>query len=96
MQAGRIGYESGIAVTLAKKNLPKQKDRNPKGTPADQLRYPFYPMYCNRLGHKDARSKQCQMHGKEKKERDAAKKAIEGEAIKNEIERMSKQGKKSF
>ena len=97
LQVDRIGYESGIAVTPAKKKLPKAKDRNPKGTPKDQLRCPFYHMYCKLLGHQDTRSKHYQMHGNEKKkEREDAKKVIETEVINSEALRLAKQGKKRF
>ena len=101
LQVDSIGYQTGIAVTLARKSLPSQKDRNeernPPGTPQEQLRCPFYPTYCNVKGHRDARSKVCAMSGKDKqKDRDVAKKSIEAVAVQGEIEKLSKKGKKGF
>ena len=89
-----MGYKSGIAAVAAKKNLPTAKDRNPKGTPQDKLRCPFHhPNYCTLLGHRDARSKVCMMHGKSKEERSAAAKVIQKELIAIEVEKMKNEGK---
>ena len=89
----RLEYRTGIATAAAKKNLPAAKDRNPKGTPTEKLRCPFYhPRYCTILGHRDARSKVCAMHGKSKEERDAAMKVITNELIEMEVERMKTEG----
>ena len=44
--------EYGVAMAHAKKTL-KAISRNPEGTPADQLKCPYYhPKYCTLLGHK--------------------------------------------
>ena len=89
-----MGYKSGIAAVAAKKTLPTAKDRNPKGTPQEQLRCPFHhPKYCTLLGHRDARSKVCMMHGKSKEERSAASKVIQKELIDMEVERMKNESK---
>ena len=62
------GYQTGVAVAvaIAKRNLPAASERNPKGTPKEKWRCPFYPDYCTVLGHKDARNKDCGMKEKSK------------------------------
>ena len=72
------GYQTGVVGVLAivKKTLHAVAKRNPKGTPKEKQRYPFYPDFCNILGHKDARNKDGGMKGKNKSEKDAAKKAM--------------------
>ena len=70
-------YETGAAVAATKKNLPSAGDRNPKGTPADQLKCPYHhPLYCTVLEHLSCANKRCAMKLKSKEERDAALKMI--------------------
>ena len=91
MQRTGVGYQTGMAVQ-AKKNLPRPADRNPKGTPKELLRCVYYPTFCNRLGHRDARSKQCGMHGKSAKERVDANKSMLETALAGEMSRLSNSG----
>ena len=89
------GYQTGVAVAvaIAKRNLPAASERNPKGTPKEKWRCPFYPDYCTVLGHKDARNKDCGMKGKSKEEKAAAKNAMLDKAVTQEMSRMSQNGK---
>ena len=89
------GYQTGVAVAvaIAKKNVPAASERNPKGTPKEQWKCPFYPHYCTVLGHKDARNKDCGMKGKSKEEKEAAKKAMLDTAVSQEMIRMAENGK---
>ena len=80
-------YESGVAMAHAKKTL-KAIPRNPEGTPADQLRCPYYhPRYCAVLGHKVCSSPSCGMKTKSKHERAAAMKVILVESVDREVKR---------
>ena len=66
MQRTGVRYEIGMAVVAKKnlkQNLQKPSDRNPKGTPTECLCCLYYPAFCQTLGHRDARSKQCGMNG---------------------------------
>ena len=78
-------YESGVAMSLAKKTL-KAVARNPKGTPPGQWRCPYYhPLYCTLLGHSSCGSTACGMKLKSKVERAAALKVITAEQIEEEV-----------
>ena len=92
------GYQTGVAVAvaLAKKNLPAAAERNPVGTLKEKWRCPFYPDFCQMLGHKDARNKQCGMKGKSKEEKDAARAAMLNKAISEEMRKMNENGKDFF
>ena len=80
-------YESGVAVTLAKKIL-KTVQQNPAGTSVDQLRCSYYhPLYCTILGHKDCRIKQCGMKVKSEVERKISLEFILAESINLEVKR---------
>ena len=86
------GYQSGIAVAvaLAKKNLPDPAERNPEGTPKAQCRCIYHPTFCNKLGHKDARSKECGMKSSSKAEKEAAKKSMLADALAEEMKKILK------
>ena len=87
-------YQSGVAVAAAKKNLPSAADRNPKGTPKDQLRCAYWhPLYCTTRGHNDCRNRNCAMRLKSKEEREVAKQYILNELIQNEISANSGKSK---
>ena len=98
MQRTGVGYNPGMAAATAiakqkaKANLPSAAERNPKGTAKELLRCPYYPSFCNCLGHSTARSKQCGMHGKSKEEVSAAKKKILSDAVANEMEKIRNSG----
>ena len=86
-------YETGIAVAKAKKSLPKAADRNPEGTPKEQLRCPYsHPMYCTVLGHTSCASKDCQMKTATKAERAEALKVIMASAVEDKILRTRDYG----
>ena len=79
-------YKTGVAVAAAKKNLPSASDHNPKGTPKDQLRCPYWhPLFCTVRGHNNCNNKDCAMKPKTKEEREAAKQYILNELVQNEI-----------
>ena len=89
-----LGYQPGIAASAAKKNLPAAAALYPKGKPKSQLRCPYYhPSYCTLMGHRDARTEGCTMHGKSKEVKDAATKVIMAELISIEVSRMKEEGK---
>ena len=47
-------YKTGVAVAAAKKNLPTAIERNPKGTPKEQLRCAYWHLlFCTIRGHND-------------------------------------------
>ena len=85
-------YESGIATKEARKNLAViLKDWNPPVTkPEDMICIYFHRLYCTRQGHKDCCSSDCTTKLNTKKEWEAAKKIIAGEAIKKELHRAAK------
>ena len=66
-------YGAGVAVKAAKKTAKEKHtsgERNPEGTPKDQMRCAYYhPLYCTSLGHTTASSKQCAMKHKSADER---------------------------
>ena len=65
-------YGSGVALEEAKKQAKRilTAERNPKGTPKEQLRCPYYhPLYCTILGHDSCRSKECGVNNKSAAER---------------------------
>ena len=74
-------------MTLVKK-ISKTTSRNPIGTPADQLRCPYYhQMYYTLLGHKNCSFPLCGRKTKIKEERAVALKVILGEGIDQEVKR---------
>ena len=85
-------YESGVAISLAKKTL-KAVARNPNGTPADQMRCPYYhPLYCTALAHKACSSPLCGMKTKSKVERAAALKYIVAKQVDSEVKKNASLG----
>ena len=86
-----LGYESGLALTAAKKvvtNSPAIKEQNPKGTKQEEWRCKYYhPLFYNYLGHKDAQSKQCGIKCKTEAEIVAVQNAIFEEAAKIELDK---------
>jgi len=58
-------YGAGVAVKAAKKTAKDKHtaaERNPEGTPKDQMCCAYYhPLYCTSLGHTTASSKECAM-----------------------------------
>ena len=71
----------------AKKTL-KAIPWNPEGTPADQLRCPYYhQQYCTVLGHKSYSFPLCGMKTKSKHERAVAMKVILAESVDREVKR---------
>ena len=89
-----LGYESGLALAAAVKSVKNSpmmtKQRNPPGTPKEKLRCKYHhPNFCAKLGHRDARSHDCEMKYKSTKERNEAEKIIFHEAVQKELEMMS-------
>ena len=84
-------YETGIAVAAAKKNLPKAGDRNPPGTPKEMMKYPYYPLYCMKLGHVSCANKNCDMKAATKEARAVALKAITAAVV--DVEMIGNSGK---
>ena len=81
-------YKTGIAVAKAKKSLPKAGDRNPKGTPKEQLHCPYYhPLYCQKIGHSSCANKDYAMKVVTKEERAPALKVIVAVAVETETVR---------
>ena len=82
-----MAYESGIALKEARKVVRNLLDnRNAKGTPTDQLRCKyFHPNYCTKLGHKDARSKDCFANRLTKEEQGIVLNAIFDEAVQHQV-----------
>ena len=99
VKAGTL-YETGMAVKIAKRNLPTTKDRNPEGTPSHLLRCIYYhetdPLACNVLGHLDFRNANCQMKPKSKSERKEVIDALEKYAISVEMNRIMIEDEFSF
>ena len=95
-----LEYESGVALKVAKKNLPASKDRNPKDTPNHLLRCIYYhptnPLACNVLGHRDCRNEACEMKRKSKEERKAVLDALEKELLESELVRLVVESKIFF
>ena len=90
-------YKTGVAVAAAKKNLPSASDRNPKGTPKDQMRCPYWhPSFCTVRGHSKCNNKDCAMRSKTKEEREAAKQFILNELVQNEILGLCSKSKRFF
>ena len=87
LQRTGVGYETGMAVA-ARKNLRKPSAQNPKGTPKESLRCEYYPQFCNTLGHRDAQSKECDIHGTTDEEKEAAKKSMMDKAVAEEMNCM--------
>ena len=77
-----------MAVALAKKKLPNPAKRNPEGTPKSQWRCIYHPVFCNKLGYKDARSKECGMKSTGKTEKKAAKKSMLADAGAEEMRKI--------
>ena len=78
-----------MAVALAKKNLPDPTECNPEGMPKAQWRCIYHPTFCNKLGHKDVRSKECGMKSTSKAEKEAAKKIMLTDAVAEEMRKKS-------
>ena len=89
-----LAYESGIALREAKravKNAPII--RNPKGTTKEKMRCKYHhPQFCTKLGHVDAKSKECFAHGKSAIERNAIIKHIFDEAVQKRMNEMANVG----
>ena len=75
MDDARTGktYGAGVALATAKKQANAKLTaaaRNPKGTPKELLRCPYYhPLHCTALGHTSAANKECGVKHKTKEER---------------------------
>jgi len=58
-------YESGVAVKYAKKTLKHAPKRNPEGTLPSEWKCKFHhSKFCLKIGHRNACSDDCCMHGK--------------------------------
>ena len=77
-------YESGIAVSAARKTLKAAPKRN-KGPKETWTCIYYHPDYCTVKAHKDCRSPLCLMKLRSKEEREAALKVIENEKIEQEV-----------
>ena len=66
-------YGAGVALATAKKQANAKLTaaaRNPKGTPKELLRCPYYhPLHCTVLGHTSAANKECGVKHKTKEDR---------------------------
>lgn len=90
-------YQTGIAVTAAKKSLLKAADRNPEGIPKELYKCPYYhPLYCTVLGHTSCANMFCGMKHKTKPERDVALKVILSEAVNTGFDRSAAISEFSF
>ena len=75
MDDARTGktYGAGVALATAKKQANAKLTaaaRNPKGTPKELLRCPYYHLlHCTALGHTSAANKECGVKHKSKEER---------------------------
>ena len=96
-QKAGLEYQAGVAVREAKKNTEeklKNKNRNPECTDAKKLRCVFYhPKFCNVLGHRSCRSKDCAMHSKTKQQRKEALEYIKAELTQNFARTIKKNSK---
>ena len=72
-------------MALAKKSLPDPAKRNLEGMPKTQWRCIYHPTFCNNLGHKDTRSKECGMKSTSKAEKEAVKKSMLTDAVAEEM-----------
>ena len=89
-------YGSGIALKEAKKQAKERLTaavRNPKGTKKELLRCPYYhPLYCSKLGHTAASSKDCAMKAKSKEERKIIMHDIKRMVIEEELRDVQENG----
>ena len=98
MDDARTGktYGAGVALAAAKKTAKEKHTaaaRNPKGTPKECLRCPYYhPQFCTVLGHTSAASKSCAMNGKSKEERNSILATIKKWQIDAELALQSTDG----
>ena len=95
-------YKSGIAIQAKKAAQKTVKDamdverKKNKALPPQERVCKFYPKYCQRKGHVDARNRACGMFGTTKEEKDAAMKAIENDMVVTEAERVAEMIKGRF
>ena len=81
-------YVTGITVAAAKKTLPAAVAQNPKDTPNNLEKCPYYhPLYCQSLGHTCCNNKACIFKTRLKDNQDKALKIIKSEAIKKKMKR---------
>ena len=84
LRTGKM-YGSGVALATAKKAAKAKLTsaaRNPKGTPKDQLRCPYYhPLFCSKRGHTSAASPFCGQKSVSKEQRMANLAIIENMKI---------------
>jgi len=81
-------------VKNAKKTLKHAPKRNPEGTLPSEWKCKFHhSKFCSKIGHRDARSDDCCMHGKSKEEQDAAVATITADAIQHVIQLNASDGK---
>ena len=98
MEDARTGktYESGVALATAKRNAKEKLTaalRNPKGTPKHLLRCPYYPHFCQIMGHTSASSKACGVHDVLKEERKILLDRIKELTIEQELVQVRENGK---
>ena len=83
-------YETGVAMAIARKgakNSTSSKVRNPKGTPKQLHKCPYWhPDFCQMMGHSSAMSRECFMFRKSKEERGSAVQRIMEDHIERELE----------
>ena len=93
-------YGAGIALVAAKKRADAKltsASRNPKGTPKEQLRCPYYhPLYCTKLGHTTASSKDCAMKHKSVDKRKAILAELKKLVVNQELESVLEENGKSI
>ena len=85
-------YESGIAVTAARKSIKAIPNRN-KGDKETWTRVYYHPNFFFVKGHKDCRSVAYAMKLCTKEQREAALKIIGSDKIQDEIKKLSQKGK---
>ena len=89
-------YGSGVALKEAKKKANVRLTaavRNPEGTKKELLRCPYYhPLYCTKLGHTAASSKDCAMKTKLKEERKIIMDDIKRMVIEEELRNVQENG----
>ena len=90
-----MASNSGISLQKAKqkvKNLPQTKNNN--DIPKEQWRCKYYhPKFCQKLGHRDARSQDCYANALSKKDRDAVLKVILDDAVQKQLLLVQEEGK---
>ena len=92
-------YASGVAIAaeqqakkIIKQLFEEAKVKNQKA-PDNKKVCKFYPYHCKRIGHTSASSKDCQMHGKSKAEKDDAMKSIKDMLLASETAKVIAEGK---